>query len=245
MVVPAAAGDEAAITFELAVRHAVHAQTHSPETRRWLAEHYAPLADRLARRMYRGGDLADDIRQVAHEHLLRALDRFEPERGVPFEAYATPVIVGAIKRYYRDHGWAMRVPRRVHEMAGPIADTAELLSQQLGRSPTPQQLADALDINVEDLLEILESIEARQPTSIEVGWPEEPRADVDPIGTAVDRLALDQALAELSERDREILDLAFAKRCSQVQIAEQFGVSQMQVSRWLNRALGRLRDRIV
>jgi RNA polymerase sigma-B factor len=241
--------DEVVARIELWFHHLGWSERRDPADRRWLVEHYSPLAERLARRMYRGGDLLDDLQQVAYESLLRSLVRFDPERGPSFEAFATPTILGALKRYYRDQGWALRVPRQVHEQAGSITDAVEALTQRLGGSPTPQQVADELGIDIEVLLETQESMLARRSTSLDFARPGQSDHGaapvVDPIAIKVDQLALRQALTELSGRDRELLDLSFSHRLSQAEIAERFGVSQMQVSRWMSRAVSRLRDRLV
>lgn len=212
-----------------------------------LVDHYRGYATALARRLHRRGLPLEDLEQVALEALVKALQRFDPDRGVPFLAYATPTVVGAIKRHYRDSGWMVRVPRGVHELVRAARTTADELTGALGRPPSAEEVASALQIDVETLLSMEEALIARSVTSLDAsptgGTPAAERVAEDDrrLASAENRVALGQALRLLASRDAEVLDLYFAREWSQVRIADHFGVSQMQVSRWIASALKRLR----
>lgn len=235
-------------TPHLDLHVAVH-ERHDPAAREALLEEYRPNAIALATRLHRGREPLEDLIQVALEALLLAIDRFDPHRGLPFIAYATPTIVGTIKRHYRDQGWAMRVPRRVHELAGPIAHATALLEQDLGRTPTSDEVADLLGVPASQVEEVQVTTGARATRSLDLGGrddederPIEPGA-VDPAYRGVeDREALRRAVATLGDREREVVHLYFEAGLTQAAIGKRVGCSQMQVSRVLNRSLDRLRD---
>ncbi|MBI2710920.1 MAG: sigma-70 family RNA polymerase sigma factor [Actinobacteria bacterium] len=230
--------------------HVRYARTRCVQDRAVLVDEYRAYALALARRFQRDLEPAEDLAQVAMEALLLALDRFDPDRRLPFPAFATPTIVGALKRHYRDVGWAVRVPRRIHEIAGPARAAADRLAMELGRQPTVPEVAEAIGVTVEQLLEANDATHARAVTSLDAPI-DEARSQLDVLGAsdpgmrrAEDRVALRQALSELDERDRDLLRLYFFDELSQTQIAARYGVSQMQVSRWLSSALRRLRGRM-
>lgn len=228
------------------------ANAEDPATIDQLVSTYRPLALALARRVHRGGTSLEELNQVACEGLLAAIGRFDPTRGVPFGAFATPTILGQIKRHYRDSGWGMRVPRQTHELAGPIARATDELTQQLGRTPSPVELAGALGIDVDQVRDVQQATAARATLSLDA-----PASSTGQnIGSAAgDNLArieagfartenhldLIEALRTLPSRDREILEQYFVHELSQAAIAERYGVSQMQVSRWISAATARLR----
>jgi RNA polymerase sigma-B factor len=220
--------------------HVCYNRTRDAGLRRQLVEEYQGYAVSLARRMHREGEPLEDLIQVAFEGLLVALNRFETTRGIPFVGFATPTIMGALKRHYRDAGWLMRVPRRVHELATPARLAEEALTAELGRAPSLDETAKRLGVDVEDLIVVQEAQTARSMSSIEAlsGTDGEARGRfgaTDPgIGKVDDRLALKQAFGELGARDREVVRLYFFEERSQVDIASRFGVSQMQVSRWIS-----------
>lgn len=230
--------------------HVRFARSGEPALRVELVEEYHSYAAALARRMHRHGDALEDLVQVAMEALLVALDRFDPERGVPFTAFATPTIVGTLKRYFRDQGYALRVPRRVHEVAAPARRAADRLTVSLGRSPSMDEVAREVGVEVEVLLEAQVATDARALASLDAPIGEGlARGDLvgrlDPaLAQAEHRVALSQALAELHERDRQVLELYFVHVQSQSEIARRFGVSQMQVSRWVAAGVRQLRSRI-
>ncbi len=244
------AGISSEVDFDTWVLHVRYARTGDASVRARLVEEYRGYATALARRLHRDGEPLEDLVQVALEALLTALQRFEPERSIPFPAFATPTIVGSLKRHYRDLGWAVRVPRRIHEIAAPARNVADRLTLEFGRSPTVAEVASVLGVAEDTLLEAQEATYARSVSSLDAPAGEDgTRMDllgsVDPgIGRAENRLALAQALGELTERDRELLDLYFFDELTQSEIAGRYGVSQMQVSRWLTAAIRRLRSRM-
>lgn len=239
-----------AVDFDTWLLHVRLARSGDRALRGELLEEYRSYAAALARRMHRHGDALEDLVQVAMEALLVALDRFDPDRGVPFTAFATPTIVGTLKRYFRDQGYALRVPRRVHEVAAPARRAADRLTVGLGRAPSMEEVARELSVSVEVLLEAQVATDARALASLDAPIGAGPaRGDLvgrlDPaLAHAEHRVALTQALSELSERDRRVLLLYFVHDQSQSQIARRFGVSQMQVSRWVAGGVRQLRSRI-
>lgn len=229
--------------------HVRYARAQEPEVLAELCEEYQAYALSLARRLHRHGEPIDDLRQVALESLVASLRRFDPSRGIPFVAYATPTIIGAIKRHYRDQGWAMRVPRAAHDLAGPAREAVDRLTGVLGRPPTTAEVAADLQVSEEDLILAQSATRARAMVSIDAPrpGPEGDRAfeigETDAsFALAEGRVALEAALEHLSHRDRTVLGLYFFENHTQVQIAERFGVSQMQVSRWISSSLARLRS---
>lgn len=229
--------------------HVRYARAQEREVLTALCEEYQAYALSLARRLHRHGEPIDDLRQVALESLVASLRRFDPTRGIPFVAYATPTIIGAIKRHYRDQGWAMRVPRAAHDLAGPAREAADRLTGVLGRPPTTAEVAADLQVSEEDLILAQSATRARAMVSIDAPrpGPEGDRAfeigETDAsFALAEGRVALEAALEHLSHRDRTVLGLYFFENHTQVQIAERFGVSQMQVSRWISSSLARLRS---
>ena len=213
--------------------------------RRKVIESQLPLVHHLAQRFRGRGEPYDDLVQVGTIGLLNAVDRFDPERG-SFTAFAVPTILGEIRRHFRDRGWAMRVPRRLQDLGRKVSAAREHLTQQFGRSPTVQELADHLGEDVDLVLEALESASAyttvplpATPDDVELA----PLAFVDEALELVeDRATLRPLLARLPTRERKILALRFIRGMSQSQIAAEVGVSQMHVSRLLTRSLGQLRE---
>jgi len=240
--------DAPAVDERLWHAHVCYARSRDAGLRRLLVEEYQGYAVSLAQRLHRDSEPLEDLVQVAFEGLLVALNRFEPERGVPFIGFATPTILGSLKRHYRDVGWLVRVPRRVHELAAPARRATDDLTAELGRSPSIGETAERLGVDVEDLIVAQEATNARSTTSLDAmvtpgGRPREHLGAVDPNMAHVDDLlALEQALGELPERDRLVIRRYFFDGRSQVEIAAEFGVSQMQVSRWLSSNLRRLRS---
>jgi RNA polymerase sigma-B factor len=213
-----------------------------------LVERYRGHAEAQARRHYRRGEPVDDLTQVALEALLLALKRFDPERRKPFLAFAKPTIVGSLRRHFRDAGWAIRVPRRVHELATPVRDAQELLTHDLGRPPSPSEIADFIGIPEREVLEAMTAEEARITSSIDATDPvtgiqaEQLIGKVDKGFVGIEnRTALAQSIEMLSEDDRQLLLLYFVEERTQSDIAEVLGCSQMQVSRLLRKAIHRLR----
>jgi RNA polymerase sigma-B factor len=215
-------------------------------------EAWLPMAWRLARRYAGRGESLEDLVQVATVGLIKAVDRYEVERGEGFLGYAIPTILGEIRRHFRDRGWAIRVPRRLQEMRMAINEANTALTHTLGRSPTVAEVANHLQVSEEDVLEGLEGAAAYRATSLSTPIGAQGSAELgdmlgaDEHGYALTELhlALEPALARLSERERRIVAMRFYGNQTQTQIAEQIGVSQMQVSRLLTAALGKLRTHL-
>ncbi|MEE1938837.1 RNA polymerase sigma factor SigF [Streptomyces sp. TRM 70361] len=218
-----------------------------------LVRMHLPLVEHLARRFRNRGEPLDDLTQVATIGLIKSVDRFDPERGVEFSTYATPTVVGEIKRHFRDKGWAVRVPRRLQELRLSLTTATAELSQQHGRAPTVHELAERLSISEEEVLEGLESANAYSTLSLDVpDTDDESPAVADTLGAEDDALegveyreSLKPLLEELPPREKKILLLRFFGNMTQSQIAQEVGISQMHVSRLLARTLAQLRDRLL
>jgi RNA polymerase sigma-B factor len=212
-----------------------------------LAEEMLPLARALAGRYAGRGEPLDDLVQVACIGIMKAIDGFDLEREVRFSSYATPTVLGEIKRYFRDKTWAMRVPRGMQELQLEIARARDKLTNQLGRSPNVQELAEAVDAPFEEVLQTIQSQDARRTRSLQEPVGEDMTlADsvggLDPeMGRAEMRVLLEDAFDVLSDRDQEVLRLRFAEDLTQTEISKRIGVSQMQVSRLIRQSLARLR----
>jgi RNA polymerase sigma-B factor len=213
-----------------------------------LVDRYRPHAEALARRHYRRGEPIDDLTQVAYEALMLALRRFDPGMSKPFLGFAKPTIVGSLRRHIRDTGWAIRVPRRVHELASPVRDAQELLTHDLGRPPSPGEVADFIGVDEREVLEAMTAGDARMTTSLDAPDPASGLQAEQVIGRPdrgfvgiENRTALVQSLDRLSDDDRELLQKYFVEERTQSQIAEVLGCSQMQVSRLLRQAVRQLR----
>ncbi len=206
------------------------------------------LAHQLARRFANRGEAHDDLVQVASLALVRAAERFDPERGIMFSTFAAASIVGELKRHFRDRGWAVRAPRRLQELFLEIGSTVERLSQELGRAPNVPELAAAIDASEADILEALEAGQGYRASSLDAPLVEGQTmgdslgGDDDGYTRVEHRSALSKAMESLSARDRTIVNLRFVEGRSQSQIAAQLGVSQMQVSRLLAACLRQLRS---
>ncbi|MEA2143089.1 MAG: polymerase sigma-B factor [Solirubrobacteraceae bacterium] len=217
-----------------------------------LIERALPLAHQVARRYNRSGEPFDDLLQVARLGLCKAVERFDPARGVAFSTYAVPTMVGEIKRHFRDTGWAIHVPRSLQERVLKVERAGKALSSQLGRAPTVGEIAEATRMDVETTLEALEAASAYEARSLDAPAPaddQEGRAYVETLGArddayelVDDRGAVASAMRTLPLRERRILHMRFMEDMTQSEIAERVGVSQMQVSRLLRRSLQRLRE---
>lgn len=239
------------VPIDLWLLHVRYARSGASEHLDALVSEYEQYALSLARRLRRDREPSDDMDQVARESLVVALKRFDCDRRLPFPAFATPTILGALRRHYRDHGWSIRVPRRVHELAAPARDTADRLAVTLGRQPSVDEVASELGISPEELLEAQEAVNARTPSSLDSAPTPDRPSPHDLVGAedrklvvAEDRVALAQAMEHLTGRDRDIIGLYFFDEMTQSQIAARYGVSQMQVSRWISSILARLRARM-
>jgi RNA polymerase sigma-B factor len=209
-----------------------------------------PLAVYLARRYRNRGEPLDDLVQIATVGLIKAVDAFDPQRGVPFGNYAVPTIVGEIKRHFRDKGWALRVPRRLQELRMRISREAGPLAQRLGRSPTVADLAAGLGEREEDIIAGLACAPAYRALSLQVALHGAEGAELidvlggaDPLLEGVEqREALRPLIARLPEREQRILRMRFFANMTQAQIAAETGISQMHVSRLLGHSLRVLRE---
>ncbi len=211
---------------------------------------HLPLVEHCARRFRNRGEPFEDLVQVGTIGLLKSIDRFDLERGVEFSTYATPTIIGEIKRYFRDKGWAIRVPRRLQELRMQIGAATAELTQSLGRSPTPRELAEAIGCSVEEIIEGIESSNAYSTLSLDANDDAEDGGGsmLDAIGIEDEDLehveireSLKPLLDALEPREKKILLLRFFRNKTQTEIAQEIGVSQMHVSRLLSRTLDELR----
>jgi RNA polymerase sigma-B factor len=243
---------EPKITVRRGEEHALFVRLRrdrEPAVREALIQRYMPLARHLARR-YPAGAEREDVVQVASLALLKAVDRFDPGQGAAFTSFATPTILGEIKRYFRDFGWPVHVPRELQELAVKVERTSEAMTTALGRAPTPAELADELGTDVEHVLEALASDTAHRPIALD--RPHNDESDEAPRALATthergyseveDAVALDSLLDCLPARDRLIVELRFREDMLQREIANALGISQMQVSRVLTRSIQALQD---
>ena len=227
-----------------------YARTRDRALRDDLVTAHMGLAEYLARRFTNRGEPLDDLVQVAALGLLKAVDRFDPERGLEFSTYATPTIVGELKRHFRDKGWAVRVPRRVQELHLRLGSVVSVLSQELGRSPTIGEIAQAAAVSEEEVLEAIEAGHAYRFTSLDA-----PARDEEEMSLSAElgeedqglidsehRVTLSPLIAQFPPRERTILHLRFFEGMTQSEIAGRLGISQMHVSRLLARALAQLRS---
>jgi len=218
-----------------------------------LIQRYMSLVRSLARRYSYRGEQLDDLVQIGAIGLIKAIDRFDLDRGVELTTYATPNIIGEIKRHFRDKGWAVHVPRRLKELSLQLSQHIEGLSVELGRSPTVSELAQAVNAEEEEVVEALEIGHAYSTLSLSSPAGDEDSA-VDPLAslgdieagfeTSEDRAMLASGLLALDERERKILHLRFFAGLTQSQIAKEVGISQMHVSRLIRRALEQMREGI-
>jgi RNA polymerase sigma-B factor len=224
------------------------ARTRDSRLRDSIVTSHLGLAHQMARRFANRGEPHDDLVQVASLALVKALDRFDPERGVRFSTFAVRCILGELKRHFRDRGWAVKAPRRVQELYLEIGHEVDRLVQQLGRAPTVAELAESTRATEHDVLEALEAGRGYRSSSLDVPDPDgqplvESIGSIDEeLASVEDKSVLMLALQELSEKDRLILRLRFVDGLTQSEIASRFGVSQMQISRLLASSLQRLRS---
>jgi RNA polymerase sigma-B factor len=235
---------------ELREKFVAYALQHDAPLREELVAAHLGLAEYLARRFANRGEPLDDLVQVASLGLIKAVDRFDPERGVEFSTYATHTIVGELKRHFRDKGWAIRAPRRMQELYLRLGKVVGTLSQELGHSPTIAELAAEVEVSEEEVLEALEAGQAYRSTSLDapvgneegetlgahLGEDDVSLADVE------SRATLSPLLAQLPPRERLILHLRFFEGLTQSEIATRLNISQMHVSRLLARSVSELRN---
>jgi RNA polymerase sigma-B factor len=221
------------------------------EAREELVRRFLPLAEYLARRFAGRGEAQDDLFQVASLGLLNAIDRFDLDREVQFSTYAAVTIVGELKRHFRDKGWAVRVPRRLQEVGLRVNAVLPELSQELGRSPTIEEISVRAGASAEEILEAMEASQAYSTSSLDAPAGEEGAAPIDVLGGEDPSLgvleewaSIAPAVRDLPQRERTVLYLRFFRGLTQSEIAREVGVSQMHVSRILAQTLRTLREAV-
>ena len=234
--------EEVARTAELFERYR---RSQDREVRNELVQQHMRLAEALASRFSDRGEPLDDLRQVALVGLLKAVERFDPARGVQFTSFATPTVLGELKRHFRDRGWAVRVPRRVQELHLRLRGLVSTLSQELGRPPTTSEIAERAGVLPDDILEAseagtlyrLSSLDVQrhdsegEPTVATIGSPDPELQTVD------ERMAVEELLGLLPDREQHIVYLRYFEGLTQAEIAQRIGISQMHVSRLLAKSL--------
>ena len=224
------------------------------EAREKIVMSHMNLVRFLANKFKNRGEPLDDLIQVGYLGLLKAIDRFDPSRGLEFTTYATPTIMGEIKRHFRDKGWSVRVPRRLQELSAKVNQATDVLTTELQRSPKIEEIAEYLDASVDEVLEAMESSSAYSSVPLE-GTGNNDNDDAPSVldryatedsalNFTDDRLIIEEALKGFSPREREVIDLRFLQGMTQIEIAEQLGISQVQVSRLLRRTLKKIQDKI-
>jgi RNA polymerase sigma-B factor len=229
-----------------------YAATGDATLREELVNRFLPLARTLAMRYSGGGEPSDDLVQVASVGLMGAIDRYDPERGVPFAGFAGPTILGELRRHFRDRVWTLRVPRGLQERIRSVEDAITKLAGELERSPTVAEVAESMGASEDDVLEAMEAGDARRTVSLDqpaIGADSGDSSIVDRVGSSDPayelveaRAAISDGARVLSDLEREVLRLRFVEDLTQSKIADQVGYSQMHVSRILRRALDRLRE---
>jgi RNA polymerase sigma-B factor len=242
------------VSLQRREEHALFVRYHrhgDSAAREELIQRFLPLARKLARRYERASEPLDDLVQVASLALIKAVDRYDPDRGDAFSSYAVPTILGELKRYFRDSGWALHVPRGMQELVLRVNSAVERLSRELGRSPSPQQIAIKLDVPVEDVLEAMEAASAYDTMSLDAprrAGEDDPGTLADGLGHTDERFefvednaSIQRGLRALPGRERQIMYLRFMEGLTQAEIAERVGLSQMHVSRLIRRSVERIR----
>ncbi len=234
------------LSWELRLAHA--RETGDARARTELIEEFMPMATRLARRYRKAKDSQDDLAQVACVGLVKAVDRFDPERGMRFASFAVPTILGELRRHLRDTSWRLHIPRKLQDQILALASVSEELSSELGRSPTVDELAARMHVSPEVVLDARQAMDSQRDRSLDEPAHQGSRDSLaDTLGgedgellRAEEVMVLEHWLAVLPERAQEILRLRFHEELSQREIADRMGISQMHVSRILRRSLERL-----
>jgi len=245
---------EATDRNELRSKLEEYARTGNKDLRDEIVRSQVGLAEYLARRFKNRGEPIEDLIQVALLGLLKAVERFDPSRGLEFSTFATPTIVGELKRHFRDKGWAVRVPRRVQELHLRMGTVVNNLSQELGRSPTIPEIAQRAEVSVDEVLEAMEAGRAYRFSSIDAPAADDDDRAQSPAAAQLgeddtgleeveQRMLLSPLIASLPKREQMIIHLRFFRGMTQSEIASRLGISQMHVSRLLARSLVQLRDR--
>ena len=233
---------------------ALYKEQGDEDARNELVMSHLNLVRFLASKFKNRGEPLDDLMQVGYLGLLKAIDRFDPERGLEFTTFATPTILGEIKRHFRDKGWSVRVPRRLQELSAKVNQATDKLTNELQRSPKVEEIAEYLGVTVDEVLEAMESSSAY--TSVPIEAPGASDSDDAPsildryadddneLDFTDDRLVIEEAIRDFSPREREVIELRFVKGMTQIEIAKKLGISQVQVSRLLRRTLKKIQDKI-
>ncbi len=207
----------------------------------------------LASKFKNRGEPLDDLVQVGTIGLIKAIDRFDTTRGLEFTTFATPTIMGEIKRHFRDKGWSVRVPRRLQELSSKVNQVTDELTKDLQRSPSVEEIAEALDSNVDEVLEAMESSSAYSSVPLEAGGQGDDEApsvidhyvtEDEDLAASDDRMVLEETVRDFSPREQEIIRMRFLEGMTQVEIAKKLGISQVQVSRLLRRTLQKVQEKI-
>ena len=226
----------------------------SLEARDELIVSHLNLVRYLAAKFKNRGEQFDDLMQVGTIGLIKAIDRFDTDRGLEFTTYATPTIMGEIKRHFRDKGWSVRVPRRLQELSAKVNAATEELSSELSRSPSVEEVAERVGASVEEVLEAMESSSAYSAVSLETAGASEDEdapslldhyvSEDSDLALSDDRLALDQILSHVSPREQEVIRMRYDEGLTQLEIAEKLGISQVQVSRLLRKTIEHIREKM-
>lgn len=222
------------------------------EARNQLVVNHLNLVRYLASKFLNRGEQLDDLIQVGTIGLIKAIDRFEPSRGLEFTTYATPTIMGEIKRHFRDKGWSVRVPRRLQELSTKVTQITDELTTELHRSPSVAEIAERAGTSVDEVLEAMESSSAYSSVPLEGGGEDEDTPSVidqyasedADLNATDDRMLLEGVIKDFSSREKDIIRMRFEDGFTQSEIAERLGISQVQVSRLLRRTLARIHDKI-
>ena len=232
-----------------------YGEDRNPTVREELVERFMPLARRLAGRYAGGAEPYDDLVQVASVGLVKAIDRFDVERGTAFSTFAVPTILGELKRHFRDRGWSVHVPRDVQERILKVERALAELPSRLGRAATIADIAESLEVSEEQVLEAMHASQGHHAVSLDASSSMADGEEPAPLGERIGKVdlgfdtveygaSIEPALAEISERDRKVLHLRFVEDLTQSEIAAQVGVSQMHVSRILRSTLDQLRNAV-
>ena len=229
-------------------------ETGDPDAREQLVMSHMNLVRFLANKFKNRGEPLDDLMQVGYLGLLKAIDRFDPERGLEFTTFATPTILGEIKRHFRDKGWSVRVPRRLQELSAKVNQANDELTNELSRSPSVEEIAKRVGATVDDVLEAMESSSAYSSVPLEGGGSSDDddapsvidhyATEDENLAASDDRIVLEDAIRDFSPREKDVIRMRFFEGMTQVEIAERLGISQVQVSRLLRRTLRRVQDKI-
>lgn len=231
-------------------------ETGDEQAREQLVLAHLNLARFLASKFKNRGESLDDLVQVATIGLIKAIDRFDISRGLEFTTFATPTIMGEIKRHFRDKGWSVRVPRRLQELSAKVTQVSDKLTEKLQRSPSVDEIAQAMGVSVDEVLEAMESAHAYSSVSLDV-----PQGDDDDgtqsstvidkyalvdedLESSDDRIVLEQAIKDFSEREQQIIRMRFLEGFTQVEIAQKLQISQVQVSRLLRKTLQKFQEKL-